>query len=71
MPKFFISFRNGNTIAKDELGIDLPSFGRCPADGAEFRSRTGRAMASGKLPALSAKTSDWSRPRESMTRTIR
>lgn len=25
MPKFFFNFRNGNTIAKDELGVDLPS----------------------------------------------
>jgi hypothetical protein len=24
-PKFFFNFRNGNTIAKDELGVDLPS----------------------------------------------
>jgi hypothetical protein len=25
MPKFFFNFRNGNTIAKDELGVDFPS----------------------------------------------
>ena len=25
MSKFFFNFRNANTIAKDELGIDLPS----------------------------------------------
>lgn len=25
MPKFFFNFRNGNGIAKDELGVDLPS----------------------------------------------
>jgi hypothetical protein len=25
MPRFFISFRNDNTIASDDLGIDLPS----------------------------------------------
>jgi hypothetical protein len=25
MPQFFFNFRNGNTIAKDELGVDFPS----------------------------------------------
>jgi len=25
MPKFFFNFRNGEMIAKDDLGVDLPS----------------------------------------------
>jgi hypothetical protein len=25
MPRFYITFRNGNQVAKDDVGIDLPS----------------------------------------------